>query len=184
MNALREIKVTSELQPLLAHFAEIGGVIDYVVMRADEENVIPDNLHQNAAILFMQIMKERTEKYFAELALSHPQYVGQNLFQIEFEPSKAVRRQISLDEFIEGYRYAFSEPPYSLRESKQEVNELFIGVNQALFDRFEAPLEIYEWSNDWSTYFDPGNEWWGAFLWTVWNEKKNWVIGIGASATD
>lgn len=227
MNTLREIKVASELQLLLNRFAEIGGVIDYIVMHKDESEIISDALHQGAAILFMRIIKDRTENYFAELALSHPQYVSQNVFQIDIEPDRAIGRQISLDEFIgpcfdlqtkrlllrgrtsnhlndyfyvgdeeknsnvvtiknhyEGYAYAFSEPPYSLRASKQDINELFIAINQALFDGFEPQLEIYEWSNDWSTYFDAGNEWWGAFLWTVWNEKHNWIVGIGASATD
>ncbi|MBV9851394.1 MAG: hypothetical protein JO250_17125 [Armatimonadetes bacterium] len=83
-----------------------------------------------------------------------------------------------------GYAYAFTEPPYNLRGTSEEINTLFLSMNVQLFQDFEEAVTFYEWSTDWSTYFDAGHEWWGAFLWTVHNTKTNLILGIGASTTD
>lgn len=84
----------------------------------------------------------------------------------------------------EGFAYAFTEPPYSMSGTRNEINALFLSLNTLLFNDFQDALVIYQWSTDWSTYFDAGHEWWGAFLWTVHNPKAHFMIGVGASTTD
>ena len=94
--------------------------------------------------------------------------------------------------FTKGYAGAFTDPPYGLSVyannqirtlPKVEVNQLFLALNQALFGSL-ATMQIYEWPTDWSPYFDAGHEWWGSFLWTLYNPSQQWMVGVAASTTD
>lgn len=83
------------------------------------------------------------------------------------------------------YPGAFLEPPYGLHYPDQEsLQAVFDDIHQELFGGFDASLVIYEWSTDWSTFFDEGNDWWGSHLWTIENQQTGQVAGIGASAND
>ena len=83
-----------------------------------------------------------------------------------------------------GYSYAFLEPPFATNfgETVQEIGEFFLEFSNCLFSNFEE-LDIYQWPTS-STYFDAGNEWWGSFMWTIYNPTKKWTIVICASQTD
>jgi hypothetical protein len=83
-----------------------------------------------------------------------------------------------------GYADSFFKTPHGLRASNDEIQSTFAEISGFLFGQFAVPLEIYTWSTDWSNYFDPGHEWWGAFLWTVHNREQHLMIGLAASATD
>ena len=78
------------------------------------------------------------------------------------------------------YRYAFLHPPYET----SYTNADFDRVNKALFPNGEEPLEVYEWSTDWSDYFDEGHEWWGTLCCTVYDKSLDRYVIILASATD
>lgn len=85
----------------------------------------------------------------------------------------------------QGFAYAFSEPPYTMRYGdRREFNTLFRGLCFALFGGLSDDLEIYRWDTHWSNYFDAGREWWGAFLWTVQRPGSSNIAVIAGSTSD
>ena len=78
------------------------------------------------------------------------------------------------------YRKAFLHPPYET----DYKNADFDFINAALFPDGTDGLEVYEWSTDWSEYFDDGHEWWGALCYTVYDKNLDRYAVIMASATD
>lgn len=78
------------------------------------------------------------------------------------------------------YRKAFLDPPHKISYSEND----FKRVNDALFPNGTDELEVYEWSTDWSDYFDDGREWWGTLCLTVYDKTLNRFVVIMASATD
>lgn len=57
-------------------------------------------------------------------------------------------------------------------------------MNAALFPNGTDQLEVYEWTTDWSDYFDEGHEWWGTLCLTVYDKSLDRFVVIMASATD
>ena len=78
------------------------------------------------------------------------------------------------------YCYLFLQPPHGTNYSINDFNR----INKILFPNGFDGLEIYEWSTDWSNYFDDGLEWWGAKCVSIYDSKLNRFVVIGASATD
>ena len=78
------------------------------------------------------------------------------------------------------YRKAFLYPPHGNNYTGVD----FVKVNAALFPNGTDELEVYEWSTDWSDYFDEGHEWWGAFCYTLYDNSLDRFAVILASATD
>jgi hypothetical protein len=69
------------------------------------------------------------------------------------------------------------------QEGKNDcVLGLLLDVKREVFQDFETSFEIWEWTTDWSPWFDAGHDWWGSFLYTVRLEDR--FIGIAASETD
>ena len=105
-----------------------------------------------------------------------------------FDLAKADGRQISVRELFApespdgklNYRKAFLSPPYGKVYSDKDFDK----INAALFPRGTDGLEIYEWTTDWSDYFDEGHEWWGALCLTVYDKNLDRFAVILASATD
>ena len=60
----------------------------------------------------------------------------------------------------------------------------FDRLNAALFPEGTEGLEVYEWTTDWSEYFDEGREWWGTLCLTVYDKGMDRFVVILASATD
>ncbi len=104
-----------------------------------------------------------------------------------------------------GLSYALLEVPYGLRynefirQKARKLGEIKKSkkinlIQTKFFNHFleeigleitdETQLIIYEWSNDWSYYFDAGKEWWGTFFWTILKKEKREIIVICASTTD
>ncbi|NEQ24895.1 MAG: hypothetical protein F6K28_38525 [Microcoleus sp. SIO2G3] len=83
-----------------------------------------------------------------------------------------------------GYVYAFTDPPYTLLGTTEEINDLFVAIVNEIFDGFRSDCTIFQRSTDWTIYFNAGNEWWGSFLWTVYSHDSSFIVGIAASATD
>jgi hypothetical protein len=84
----------------------------------------------------------------------------------------------------DGYAEAFVEPPHGLDVDRGQAEARFRAVNAALFGGLDDGLVVYEWSTDWSSWFDAGHEWWGAFLWTVRRTSAPTITAIAAAATD
>ena len=78
------------------------------------------------------------------------------------------------------YWYAFLEPPQWFDATPED----FRRVNEALFPKGADGLEVYEWTTDWSNYFDDGHEWWGSACWSVYDKSMRRYVVIMASATD
>ena len=78
------------------------------------------------------------------------------------------------------YWYAFLEPPQWFDCTPND----FRRVNGALFPDGADALEVYEWTTDWSNYFDAGHEWWGAACWSAYDKHLDRFAILFASATD
>ncbi|MBR0135341.1 MAG: hypothetical protein IJM18_04005 [Clostridia bacterium] len=78
------------------------------------------------------------------------------------------------------YWYAFWETPHGSGYGPDEFQK----VNSLLFPKGTDELEVYEWTTDWSSYFDDGHEWWGTACWSVYDRRMNRYAVIMASATD
>ena len=78
------------------------------------------------------------------------------------------------------YWYAFWETPHTSGYGPDEFRK----VNSVLFPKGTDQLEVYEWSTDWSNYFDDGHEWWGAACWSVYDKHMDRYVVIMAATTD
>lgn len=105
-----------------------------------------------------------------------------------YDAGKADGRRISAEELFApvqngeklNYRKAFLQPPYTNNYTDADFDKL----NATLFPNGTDCLEIYEWTTDWSDYFDEGHEWWGALCLTVYDKSLDRYAVITASATD
>ena len=111
--------------------------------------------------------------------------VGDEL-EWQYDIEKADANKITADELFATenkkltYHSAFLKPPYP----NGYKNADFERVNDALFPNGMEEIEIYEWTTDWSEYFDDGHEWWGTLCLTVYDKKLDRFVVIMASATD
>ena len=104
------------------------------------------------------------------------------------DPDKATCKSITTGErFLSereseklNYRKAFLCPP----NGSSYTDSDFEKVNAALFPNGTESLEVYEWTTDWSDYFDEGHEWWGTLCLTVYDKTLERFVVIMASATD
>ena len=102
-----------------------------------------------------------------------------------FDAAKADAKKILAEELFApaekmNYRKAFLCPPYPNGYTDADFGR----INAALFPNGTDALEAYEWTTDWSEYFDEGHEWWGALCCTVYDKSLNRFAVIMASATD
>ena len=78
------------------------------------------------------------------------------------------------------YHKAFLRPPYECEYTESDFEK----VNAALFPCGTEHLEVFEWSTDWSDYFDDGHEWWGTLCLTIYDRALDRFVVILASSTD
>ena len=78
------------------------------------------------------------------------------------------------------YWYALMEPVHGRRNKPEDFKK----VNEVLFPNGTDVLDIYEWTTDWSDYFDAGHEWYGACCWSVYDKTLNRYAVMLVSATD
>ncbi len=78
------------------------------------------------------------------------------------------------------YWYAVMEPVHGRRNKPEDFKK----VNEVLFPNGTDALDIYEWTTDWSDFFDDGHEWYGACCWTVYDRTLNRYVVMLVSATD
>ncbi len=105
-----------------------------------------------------------------------------DLSKAEIIAKLSVRKLLTAEE-IPGrltYRRAFLKPPYGCNYTEADFDK----VNATLFPRGTDALEIYEWSTDWSAYFDDGHEWWGTLCLSIYDPSQERFVIIFASATD
>ena len=78
------------------------------------------------------------------------------------------------------YWYALMEPVHGRRNRPEDFKK----VNDVLFPNGMEALDIYEWTTDWSDFFDDGHEWYGACCWSVYDQTMNRYVIMLVSATD
>ena len=106
----------------------------------------------------------------------------------EGDPGQAVGKRIAAAEMFSSqyqhgklnYRKAFLYPPHKTNCTGKD----FVRVNTVLFPNGTDGLEVYDWTTDWSDYFDDGHEWWGTLCLTVYDKTVDRFAVIMASATD
>jgi hypothetical protein len=177
------------------------------------DDVAAVETHRNAAVMALEIIQRRFAQYAAETSKKQEIPI-QDFFSltIDYEKAKCLAgRRVSPDDFFGprydplqkrlimprsgvipgGYAFAFSDPPYTLfdhannrRILEDEGSELFHSINKEVLGRISPDSVIFHWPDDWSNYFESGQEWWGSFLWTFANPGVNGIIALGASTTD
>lgn len=108
--------------------------------------------------------------------------------ELEGDPGQAAGKIIAAEELFStdgrqkklSYRKAFLDPPHKSGYTGKDFDR----VNAALFPNGTDGLEVYEWTTDWSDYFDDGHEWWGTLCLTVYDRTLDRFAVIMASATD
>lgn len=78
------------------------------------------------------------------------------------------------------YWYALMEPIHGRRNKPEDFKK----VNEVLFPNGTDALDVYEWTTDWSDFFDAGHEWYGACCWSVYDRTLNRYVIMLVSATD
>ena len=78
------------------------------------------------------------------------------------------------------YWFALMEPVHGRRNKPED----FINVNEVLFPNRTDALDIYEWTTDWSDFFDDGHEWYGACCWSIYDRSMDRYVVMIVSATD
>lgn len=85
------------------------------------------------------------------------------------------------------YAYAFSCPPYGLKGPSAKIQRLFKASTELILGR-GGRIEIFDWSGGDLTRvhptFEAGMEWWGVFLFTVFNPGDHSMVVISGSTTD
>lgn len=119
-------------------------------------------------------------------------YMGSFYYDAEEKPENVItsdevywREVYKHDYATKGFTEVFFEPPHSFggKMTKYERGMFFLEFTTKLFDDYER-IKVYEWGTDCSNFFDDGKEFWGSYLWTVYNPVKDIYIGIAASTTD
>lgn len=85
-----------------------------------------------------------------------------------------------------GFVRALLAPPYGVdpgRAGYAGERELLTAVIHDVLLSPTAATPVWEWDGDWCSYFDAGNERWGATAWTM-KVREDAILVIGASTTD
>ena len=189
-----------QLDQTLKLVDNMGCVLNYVPFRLDGA---PDaRSHRQRSLEAMQSIAKFHEN--RAQTLSNRDFPIEQFWRLSFDAAKLNGEPIDAAQFWgnddalptptgessfliperDGYKGTFFNPPYPLRLSPKEQIELFERVNKQLWNGDLSDCSIYNWSTDWSNYFDGGHEWWGAFWWTVYSPQTQLLTVIGASATD
>jgi hypothetical protein len=184
--AVIEVAPDEGLTALLERLDAIGGVLDYVALRASAEVASPAS-HRAAALAGIAEIGRRLG--WARLQWDESKLSGEPVSFTTFWGTDDVRpKPLGQNGWsipnVDGYKTAFFHPPYRLLCSDGESEQLFDKINAFVLGSAPAGCEIFSWSTAWSNYFDAGKEWWGAFYWTVRPAKSDRLYVIGASSTD
>lgn len=85
-----------------------------------------------------------------------------------------------------GFAYAFCNPPYGLRITRSETQELYTSITSELLSGQD--VRIYNWHQreliDAVPELAIGTEWWGVFAFTIFIPASSRIFGIVASTSD
>lgn len=188
---------SGEYGPYLADLDErFQVIVEYYLFATPSQTLDIESVHRQLARHGMDQSSKRNEEYFANLkreVVANPDEflnildatkLGPNdRYCLKYNLEDAKSTPVDTDEFVKEYTYAFTDPPYGIRcKANDEKQSLCSESIMRLFGEL-SEYTIRRWSTDWSNFFDEGNEYWGAFLWTLLSDNgRGWWIG--ASATD
>ena len=150
-------------------------VLDYCIINSDL-NYNGEELHKKVVIFAMlKWAKKLKDEYDIDITLNSENMKASRLDAKSFFEISAEGKEKNKQ-----YWYLFLNPPYGCNYKIKD----FEYINSILFPKGYDNLEIFEWSTDWSNYFDEGLEWWGARCTSIYDKNMNRFVVIGASATD
>ncbi len=191
---LKVANLSSECAIALEKYESTVGVINVEVFKAPDD-LEPEALHRQATLQAHELLQAELRSEPVALArIPVTEFLGvistnvgvfdrPETFLEAKAHALATTGSFSMSPG-DGFVYAFSDTPYGLGLSSSEAQGLFDAICEGLFGNFKDDLEIQKWSNDWSSYFDAGHEWWGAFWWTIHNRTRKTVVVVSASSTD
>ena len=200
LTSMLALPAASKLNELLSAYDAIDGVLDYVPRTVEREPSHAE--HARSAIAAMQLIDRNLERWAIER--STPDIPIEMFYRLTIDSDKLDGQIIDFDQFwgtddvapkplgdnawsipnVDGYKTAFFHPPYGIRGEQFDNLRLFDALNQELFGTPASACIVYNWSTNWSTYFDAGHEWWGSLFWTVYSPNTKLLTCIGASSTD
>ena len=178
----------------LASLDACGVVLDYVLFSTDPGDANDLERHRAIATAGMQLMSDRLEQYFDNLQKEiqenpdqfpwlDPETLAEDeRASIEFSSKDASGSFIDEQTFRTVYTKAFCEPPHGFQQRNAEAPALCT-ESLSILAGTVSEYSIVSWSDDWSTYFDDGKEWWGSYLWTLLHPEGT-ALWIGGSTTD
>jgi hypothetical protein len=188
---MRELKPEPELLALLESFRHSGGVIHYLQFEPEsaEMSLSAENRHRSAALAGMVAIERQWKEQDStfRLRLDEAKLAGQRIRWRTFwggcaEAQLPVGSHARSMSELKSYQRAFFAPPYGRKGSPQELTENFIAINRHL--GISPGAQVWSWSKNWSNFFDAGNEWWGAFYWTLRRPGSQRYTVVCASTTD
>ena len=140
---MKEAAPTGQLASLLDRFAEIGGVVEHVLISPDRPGPLSEVDHRAAALFTLGTIARGVDAHF-ERVLQMREYRHRRrseFFSVNVNRDLLIGRQISSDEFLgpwwdranrklvrdrrcvrgidmSGYAFAFFDPPYSLYDRR------------------------------------------------------------------
>ena len=121
-------------------------VLDYCIVKIDEEYNF-EKSHKEAVIFAMKKWKK----------VLKDSYDMDIIYNLEKMVSKRIDAKKFLSENSENsYSFLFLNPPHGCNYTIED----FDYINSILFPNGYHELEVFEWSTNWSNYFDDGLEWW------------------------
>lgn len=211
---LKKADLQPEQAEFLVRYFNLGGVLDFCLLEFEATDAGRLEISKEAALAAMKIFAEKRSTQFYQVTvdgaprggrISFREFLGSG-FDFENERVAMFRYNFGSRSSADsnGLLRALLDPPYSLRLRPETEAERFspeYGVAEQaamtafLFEFLDKVLgvrnlrelsrfEIYEWSDDWSNYFDGGKEWWGTFFWTLLDPEKRTVAVLAASTTD
>lgn len=152
-------------------------VLDYCIIKMDSKYNVEES-HKEAVIFAMSRWKDiLKDEYDMDITYDSQKMVSNKLeskkfFEVSSENTK--------DDNIKPYCFLFLNPPHGCSYTVKD----FKYINNILFPNGYEELEIFEWSTNWSNYFEDGLEWWGARCVSIYDNTMDRFVIIGASATD
>ncbi|MCM1314479.1 MAG: hypothetical protein NC040_05750 [Muribaculaceae bacterium] len=156
--------------------------LDYVIL-SDDGEYYGETSHKKAVINAISVINSRKrignqyykkspEFYVDENKMICRKCSNENFFEIT--PKKIGYTEIS---YCDAFLYC---TPYRIYSGKE-----FEKINHVLFpEYFRKNLEIYQWNDDFSDYFNDGKECFGAAMWSIYDKNMCRFIIIGTSVTD
>ncbi len=149
-------------EQLFAEYPDI--VVEYFIVKSE---------HYCGYVSHREALKNAFGKLCGEWSGDPGNAAGKSVPVGEMFSSKTVSGKLN-------YRKAFLFPPYENSYTDSD----FERVNATLFPNGTDSLEVFEWTTEWSDYFDEGHEWWGTLCLTVYDKTLDRFVVIMASATD